>query len=697
VLKRKQTDAEPAAESRVHAEGPPRLVLRFALYSAIGFALAAVAVLLLVRHFATEQAERTATLRVQSVASSVLAERVLVTDFTDRISEERRAELAEIFRRFVLNIDGILIAELVARDGTIVYSSRPNRAGTTTERVGDVQHALNGAIVSVVTNVETAAARSSEPGSKQAPATVTKSLTTYAPIPFVDQNDAAILVMYQDYKPINDAARAAFLPVAGVFEVALLLMCVGLIPALRRVTKRMQNQMAEIERRAYFDELTGLPNRTLFHHSIEASLDEAEDRNGRLAVLMMDLDRFKEINDTLGHHLGDALLQELAIRVARVLREGDTLARLGGDEFALLIGDAHEAQALETVALIQEQLLHPFMLGELPISVEASVGIAIAPEHGRDYATLLQHADVAMYVAKGTGAGSSIYDPEKDTNDARQLALAGELRRAIEQDELTLCYQPKVSLETRTISGVEALVRWNHPEQGLLMPDVFVPLAERTGLIRPLGRYVLERAIEQCARWREANLDLHVAVNLTMPDLLDLELPLYVDELLQKHNVPASALELEITEGTISADPVRVFQVVTGLGEMGVRLAIDDFGTGYSSLAYLKNLPVDALKIDKSFVMNMENDSSDATIVRSTIDLGRNLGLEIVAEGVESDAAWEALRAFGCTYAQGYFISKPIPIAELEEMMTNGPWATNPLDAPCQDEIASLERAIVSA
>ena len=222
-----------------------------------------------------------------------------------------------------------------------------------------------------------------------------------------------------------------------------------------------------------------------------------------------------------------------------------------------------------------------------------------------------------------------------------------------------LCYQPKVDLETRTIIGAEALVRWNHPELGLLRPDVFVPLAERTGLIRPLGRYVLEHAIRQCARWRAESLDLQVAVNLTMPDLLDLDLPGYVRGLLSEHGVPAASLELEITEGTISADPVRVRQVLTGLSEMGVRLAIDDFGTGYSSLAYLKNLPVDCLKIDKSFVLNMDNDASDATIVRSTIDLGRNLGLEIVAEGIESEAAWAALRAFGCTYAQGYYISKP--------------------------------------
>ncbi len=579
-----------------------------------------------------------------------------------------------------------------------MYSSRPGRVGATTERVLDAQQALQGMTVSNITHVELLPAGTSPATDGAAPgSTVKKTLATYAPIPFVDQRDAAILVLYQDYEPINDAARAAFLPVAGVFEVALLLMCVGLIPALRRVTKRLHNQMAEIERRAYFDDLTGLPNRTLFHQSIEAALLEARDDKESVAVLMMDLDRFKEINDTLGHHLGDALLQELGMRVAQVLRPDDTLARLGGDEFALLLHPADENSALQLINRIQEQLLQPFVLGGLPLSVEASVGVAIAPAHGTDHATLLQHADVAMYVAKATGTGWSIYDPEKDTNDARQLALVGELRRAIERKELALYFQPKVDLETRAISGVEALVRWNHPEQGLLMPDVFVPLAERTGLIRPLGRYVLEHAIMQCAGWRAANLDLHVAVNLTMPDLLDLDLPSYVDGLLQRHGVPPSSLELEITEGTISADPVRVRHVLTGLGEMGVRLAIDDFGTGYSSLAYLKNLPVDALKIDKSFVMNMERDASDATIVRSTIDLGRNLGLEIVAEGVESDAAWAALRAFGCTYAQGYFISKAVSVEELEQLMADGPWSTQPVDEPSTGEVESLDRTAIVA
>ena len=672
------------------AEGPPRLVLRFALYAAIGFALAAVAVLLLVRHFTTAQAERAATLHAQFVASSVLTDRVEVADFTETINPRRRARLDEWFERFVLNDGNTLVADLVARDGTIVYSNDAARIGTRTEQFELAQQTLEGALVSQISTIEAPAARSKPPteGNLAAAAPVpssTKVLATYAPIPFRDQSDTAILALHQDYRPINDAARAAFLPVAGVFEVVLLIMCIGLVPVLRRVTKRVRNQMLEIEHRAYFDDLTGLPNRTLFHQNLEQALLEAGPDAEGIAVLMMDLDRFKEINDTLGHHLGDALLQELAVRVARVLRPGDTLARLGGDEFALLLHPGDETQALEAIDGIQKELVQPFVLGGLPISVEASVGVALAPEHGADHATLLRHADVAMYAAKSSGTVHAVYNPETDTNDARQLALVGELRRAIDRQELVLWYQPKVDLDTDTIMGVEALIRWNHPTHGLLMPDVFVPLAERTGLIRPLGRAVLEHAVLQCARWRNENLDLHVAVNLTMPDLLDLDLPPYVDDLLRRHDLPPASLELEITEGTISADPVRVRQVLTGLSEMGVRLAIDDFGTGYSSLAYLKNLPVDCLKIDKSFVLNMESDASDATIVRSTIDLGRNLGLETVAEGVESEAAWTALRAFGCTYAQGYFISRPISPEELDIFLSDERWETLRVDESAAD------------
>jgi EAL domain-containing protein (putative c-di-GMP-specific phosphodiesterase class I) len=274
-----------------------------------------------------------------------------------------------------------------------------------------------------------------------------------------------------------------------------------------------------------------------------------------------------------------------------------------------------------------------------------------------------------MYVAKESRAGTAVYDAEQDTNDADRLALAGELRRAIENEELVVHFQPKAELESGRILGTEALVRWQHPERGFIPPNEFIPIAERTGLIKPLSRYVLAAAIDQCAAWQAAGFDLHVAVNLTIPDLLELELPDRIAALLEEKSVRPEQLELEITESTILADPFRVRVVLNRLNEMGLRLAIDDFGTGYSSLAYLRNLPVHAIKIDRSFVMGMSEDASDATIVRSTIDLAHNLGLEVVAEGVESQEVWDALRAQGCSLAQGYFISKPALPADLAALL----------------------------
>ncbi len=285
--------------------------------------------------------------------------------------------------------------------------------------------------------------------------------------------------------------------------------------------------------------------------------------------------------------------------------------------------------------------------------MKASVGVAVFGEHGEDADALLQHADVAMYVAKGAHAGTAVYSAEQDTNDAERLALAGELRRAIEREELVVHYQPKADLETGRIVGVEALVRWIHPERGFIPPDAFIGIAERTGLIKPLSRYVLRSAIDQCAAWAAEGLDLHVAVNLTIPDLLDLELPDRIAALLADAGVPADRLELEVTESTILADPFRVRGVIDRLNELGVGFAIDDFGTGYSSLGQLKQLPVQTIKIDRSFVMDMLESESDAAIVRSTIDLARNLGLRVVAEGVETEAMWDVLREQGCDPGAG--------------------------------------------
>jgi diguanylate cyclase (GGDEF)-like protein len=484
------------------------------------------------------------------------------------------------------------------------------------------------------------------------------------------------VALFQDYAPIARAAQATFLPVAGILEAVLVLLFVVLVPILRRVTVRVRRQMEEIEYRALYDELTGLPNRTLFRDRIEQATLVGRRERRPATVMLLDVDRFKEINETLGHEIGDRLLRELGARLRGQLRENETLARLGGDEFGILLpgGSAEEATALG--ARVHGALEEPFALRGLPLEIAASIGVATYPEDGEDVDTLLRHADVAMYVAKDAHAGTATYDPEQDTNDAARLALAGELRKAIEREELVLHFQPKAELTGGRIVGAEALVRWQHPERGFIPPNDFIPIAERTGLIKPLSRYVLASALRQCAAWNAEGLDVHVAVNLTIPDLLDLELPDAVAALLAETGVRPGQLELEITESTILADPFRVRQVLDGLNEMGLRLAIDDFGTGYSSLAYLKRLPVQTIKIDRSFVMGMSENPSDATIVRSTIELGRNLGLAVVAEGVESQADWDALRGYGCTLAQGYFLGKPMPADELSTVLAQAPRAS---------------------
>ena len=633
-----------ASTSDLVASDPPRLVLRFAVWTGVGLALAAAAILLVVRHFDTVQAERGATAQARVLARTVLRESLQASDF-ERPGQDRRAELDSLFADRVLD-EGVLLAALVAADGTIAYSTDHRLIGT---RISDRSHldeARNGIVRGDVASVADR-----------------KSLRTYAPVAV--PGGTGVVVIHQDYAPIARAANATFLPVAGIFEAVLILLFVALVPILRRVTLRIRRQMEEIQRRADYDELTGLPNRTLFRRRVEAALAAG---NMDAVVLLLDVDHFKEVNDALGHELGDELLRGIGERLA-ALCEDETVARLGGDEFAVLLphGSAELAEAF--AARIHEALEQPFELGGFSLEVAASVGIAVFGEHGEDADALLQHADVAMYLAKGAHAGTAVYSAEQDTNDAERLALAGELRRAIEQEELVVHYQPKADLQTGRIVGVEALVRWIHPERGFIPPDAFIPIAERTGLIKPLSRYVLRTAIDQCAAWAAEGLDLHVAVNLTIPDLLDLELPDRIAAMLADARVPADRLELEVTESTILADPFRVRHVIDRLNELGIGFAIDDFGTGYSSLAYLKQLPVQTIKIDRSFVMDMIESESDAAIVRSTIDLARNLGLRVVAEGVETEAMWDKLREQGATLAQGYLISKPVSAADLAPLL----------------------------
>jgi diguanylate cyclase (GGDEF)-like protein/PAS domain S-box-containing protein len=428
----------------------------------------------------------------------------------------------------------------------------------------------------------------------------------------------------------------------------------------------------ELLHRTLHDSLTELPNRLYFYEAVTQAIAGARGR-GQLAILLIDLDRFKEINDTLGHHYGDLLLCEFAGALRRHLRPPDTLARLGGDEFALLLhvdGDA-AAAAASALHRIEELVAQPYQIEGLPLSIEASIGVACFPGDGTDVDQLLQHADIAMYTAKRNGAGHAFY--EQSTNgtgdDRRRLGMLGELRRAIAEHELVLHYQPKLDLRSKRIDRVEALVRWQHPTDGLVPPVQFIPLAEQTGLIKPLTRYVLESALQQCRRWLDDGRSISVSVNISPRNLNDFGFPEDVEGLLRAYDVPPEHLLLEVTERGIIADPARAEATLRALSDLGVHIALDDFGAGHSSLSFLARLPLDQIKIDRSFVTDLDTNSGNDVIVRSIINLGHQLGLEVVGEGVETVEVETRLEAYGCDLVQGFKLTPALPPDELEHWL----------------------------
>jgi diguanylate cyclase (GGDEF)-like protein len=437
--------------------------------------------------------------------------------------------------------------------------------------------------------------------------------------------------------------------------------------AFETMRESIRQREAEIGRLAYWDALTGLPNRQWFRERITSAAEQANGtHNGHkpFSVLVLDVDRFKDVNDVLGHELGDRLLQEAGRRLQeRAKRCNAFLARLGGDEFAVLIPNADAEQGRHKAADLLLAFVDPLQLGEHTVDLGASLGLASGPQHGSDADTLLRRAEIAMYAAKRTQAGMMVYTPSMDASSAHSLSLLGELRGAVAHNGLRLYLQPKVALDTGLVTGAEALLRWQHPQRGLVPPMGFIPFAEQTGFIRSLTGWVLEHTVQMLAQLHERGLNPTFSVNLSTRDLSDPELPARVEMLLSR-GLPAQSLCLEITESAMMDDPQRVLQTLQRLHDMGLRLSIDDFGTGYSSLAYLKRLPVHELKIDRSFVMNMERDLDDARIVRSTIDLAHNLGLYVVAEGVETLKALKLLGRLRCDEAQGYLIARPMPAAE---------------------------------
>ncbi len=471
---------------------------------------------------------------------------------------------------------------------------------------------------------------------------------------------------------------AVHMGTTGIALLALMLIVfqylIGELLTSKRRGDELQRVATALRRVATTDELTGLPNREYFRTRLEEQVAGADRGRNTFAVMLIDLDRFKEINDTLGHHYGDELLRELGPRLAASVEPAGLVARLGGDEFAVLPGGTAESGRLDEIAArLLACIQHPIVLDEMTVEISASIGISSYPADGDDTHALLRRADVAMYASKAANSGWKRYAPELDHHSMRRLSVHSDFRRALAADEIVVHFQPIVELDQTRLRGAEGLVRWEHPQQGLLLPGDFIQTVEQTELIGPLTRHVLERSIAECAQWRAAGRPLTVAVNLSVRNLLDRNLPTTIERLLTAYHLPAAALQLEITESMLMSDPDRARAVVMRLSDLGVHLSVDDFGTGYSSLASLRALPLDELKIDRSFVSPMLREESDLIIVRSTINLGHDLGLRVIAEGVEDEPTLERLARLGCDLAQGYHLSRPMAPSAFTEWISDPP------------------------
>jgi diguanylate cyclase (GGDEF)-like protein len=594
------------------------------------------------------------------------------TDLDGGLTKDERGKLdsglAEIRRG-----NGISRVAVRDRDGRTIYSDDPSTIGRTAGASQGARSALDG----VMTSERSTDSRAGD------------VLKVFLPLSLSDSQPAGATELWLPYGPIASSIDRQSGRIRMVLGFGLFFLWLTLLVVVTQASARLRHQARQKEEQALSDPLTGLPNRAMFQELMQTTMAAAGRRKKVCAVMLMDLDRFKDVNDTLGHHNGDLLLQRIGSRLDSVLRNTATVARLGGDEFAIMLPDIADRQAvIPIVRRVLKMLEEPVVVGGLALQVEASIGVAMFPEHGRTVDAVMRAADVAMYVTKEQRSGYEFYDEgqHEHRHDAGRLALIGELRRAMDETELVLHYQPKVDLRTGKVKGVEALARWHHPERGLLSPDEFIPLAERSNLLRPMTLYLVDTALRQANAWRSRGIEVSVAVNLSMQNMLDLRLPNDLARLLTSWRLPAGSLELEITESTIMADHRRATTILSRLSKMGVRLSIDDFGTGYSSLAYLQELPVDAIKIDKSFVMEMGTDPGNATIVQSTIDLGHNLHLEVVAEGVETQEAYNKLADLGCDYAQGYFLSKPLS----PEKMTI--WLEVFSELPTEQQVVREER-----
>ncbi|NYJ05113.1 putative bifunctional diguanylate cyclase/phosphodiesterase [Petropleomorpha daqingensis] len=654
------------------------LLARFAVISAVLTVAVGLVVSQVLSHAiaqrAREQAEWTATVTLRLGVQSQLSRADLANGFDPTrlatVEAAVRSAQSELQHRSsaVSDLDPVRL-NIMNLAGTIVYSDDHDLIGTHSSS-DELPEALRGHVVSGFASSADDSGR--DDGRR-------RLLEVYVPMQFSDADaPEGVMELYLPYAPvaaeIADGVRTLVITLAislAVFWAVMFRFMAGVARRMRRQNEDLRSSVESNRHQATHDSLTGLANRVQLRDRMEHALATSATTGDLVAVLLIDLDRFKEINDSLGHSYGDALLRQVGPRLRSILREQDVVARLGGDEFAVLLPAVDGVAEARIVAeRLREALHHRFDVDGVALDVEVSVGIAVSPMHGADAEELLRNADIAMYVAKEVKAGAVVFEPTEHVTAPSRLNVLGDLRRALDTDgELLLHYQPKFTLDGRHIEGLEALLRWRHPERGMVPPAEFIPVAEGTGIILRLTERVLGLALTQMRRWLDTGHPVPVAVNLSTRCLMDDDLPELVATLLAQHGVPARLLRLEVTESAVMGDAARCLDVLQRLHDLGVHLSIDDFGTGYSSMAYLRQLPVDELKIDRSFVMGMTDTQQDAVLVRTAIDLGHNLGLTVVAEGVEGAEHVAALQDLGCDIAQGFHFARPMPSDEIGPLL----------------------------
>jgi diguanylate cyclase (GGDEF)-like protein len=635
------------------AERPPRLVVRVAVFTALVLALAAAAIALLVRSGGTAQAQRYAIERARFATEAVLARELRATDLARPMPARRRRELDRIFRDSVL-LEGIVGVSLYDAAGRLRYET--GRSATRRLARQLAAEALGGVAVSTVTRPRPGADR---------------ELLTYLPVAL--GGTTGIAVVEQDYGPIQAAGRRSAWLAAAVLEGLLLLLLVVLVPVLVGVTRRIRRQIAEIEHAASHDEQTGTTNRIRLRRAVEEALASAAPG----ALLVVDIDGFSELNEIFGSDGADAVLKEVALRLRWELSDCELVARLGEDEFGILLDSASPDVITGVADRINTALAVPVVVDAVRVAVTVSMGAATLTEPGLDFVTTVRRAGAALCVAKEERDGAiHIYEPGHDEPETSRAALLAELRNGFEKGELLVHYQPQVDLTTRQVRGVEALLRWQHSTRGLLAAGEFVHEAERSGLAKELGRFVLENAGHCWGEWNALGLPLELSINLGAVDLLDASLPDDVADVLDLYGIPSWNVVLEITERTLVTDERRTYDVVGALRELGVRLAVDDFGAGYSSLASLQRFPVQVVKLDRSLLANASAEPAARAILNGSIELAHAIGATVVAEGVETREQWELVYALGCDIAQGYFVGYPLPPEEIPLLLQAVPAVT---------------------